>query len=613
MFFSDDFRSLVVSISVLGLLVPCSGQQVPGSISPARVCRRWAHSSVVFSETLYIYGGNARRVQSELGTRNLTINRDFFTLDLSEDFVVADTPFVGLPVPPIPGPAKVLQGSFWVNEAESKFTFYGGSFSPNPQNRTDIVEPLSFWSYHPLTSTWGEEEARGNSVLRASRGASTYYKDIGYYRGGQVDNSTTPNWPGGDAGTVILSGMLKIDLATTTITNETRALGYDVFKFEIPGLQYRDGNLVPLTFNKKDYLINFAGGGQRGNGLPLGDVYVYDIERSSWYRQPTSGGPPKNTRGGCAVANYAPDNSSIQIIFYGGLNYNSVLGDFEAIDSMWILTIPGFEWIPVAPGNKPQGPGTRQDHTCHIRGSQMLLVGGRNDSSICEGSGIWVFDTSKLEWQASYVANSPYAVPTIISSVIGGDSNGGASWDGLPKVAPPDTDSPFFDITGSKASGKKPPSAGVIAGSVIGGLVGIGFISLVIWYFYKRHREQKLDEAPLPPQIEDQGLDPAKTVYGGPPPNEISELGSPVPSSLAPRYSTLSGYNEPAQLHGDSAFPVELYSPPLGHELSSESRGVYEVQSKNTIGSDGDATNEGGSAAYEPLPEAPVPPPVGRN
>ncbi|KAK6513587.1 hypothetical protein TWF506_008024 [Arthrobotrys conoides] len=541
------------------------------------------------------------------------IDRDFVNLDLSKDFVVADTPFVGLPVPPVPGPAKVLQGSFWVNERDSKFTLYGGTFNPDRRNRTDIVEPLSFWSYYLPTSTWRKEEARGDLILGASRGASTYYKDVGYYRGGQIDNFTTPNWRGGDSGTVILSGMLKVDLATITITNETRHSGYDVFKFENSGLVYRDGNLIPVTFNKRDYLINFAGGGVRGNGLPLKDVYVYDIERSSWYRQPTSGGPPTNTRGGCVVANYAPDNSSIQIIFYGGLNYNVDKGDFEAIDSMWILSIPGFEWIPVAPGNRPRGPGARQDHTCHIRGSQMLVVGGRNDSRICEGSGIWVFDTSKLEWQTSYIANSPYTVPTTVSSAIGGSSNGGVSWDGLPKVAPPDINSPFYNITGGNSSEKKSPSAGVIAGSVIGGLVGLGLIGLVVWYFYKRNRDKKLDDAPLPPQIEDQGaFDPTKNVYGGPP-NEISELGSPAPSSQAPRYSTLSGYNEPAQLHGDSAFPVELYSPPLGHELPPESRGVYEVQSKNTVGSEGAGTNEGGSAVHESLPEVPVPPPVGRS
>lgn len=70
---------------------------------------------MIFDKTLYIYGGNARRVQSEIGTRNLTINRDLVALDFSNDFTFADTPFVGLPVPPVPGPAKVLQGSFWVN------------------------------------------------------------------------------------------------------------------------------------------------------------------------------------------------------------------------------------------------------------------------------------------------------------------------------------------------------------------------------------------------------------------------------------------------------------------------------------------------------------------
>ncbi|RVD88940.1 uncharacterized protein DFL_003104 [Arthrobotrys flagrans] len=178
----------------------------------------------------------------------------------------------------------------------------------------------------------------------------------------------------------------------------------------------------------------------------------------------------------------------------------------------------------------------------------------------------------------------------------------------MPKLAPPDTNSPFYDIPGNKAAAKNTPSAGVIASSVISGLVFIGSVGLVIWHLYRRHVEKNLEEAPLPPQIDGQGSDSAKSVYGRLT-NEIPELASPVRSSQAPRYSTLT---EPAQLHGDSAFPVGLYSPPLGHELPLEPRGVYEAQSNNRLGMNATMTDiERDPTAYESLPEVPVPPPVG--
>ncbi|KAK6523344.1 hypothetical protein TWF281_001324 [Arthrobotrys megalospora] len=618
---------LAICAILFSILAPCSGQfpsngsqPAPGTISNTEICRRWRHSSVVFDKSLYIYGGNAWHQKSEIDTGGSTTNRDFVSLGLSNNFDLTNTPFVGLPIPPQPGPPKVLQGSFWVDEPNSKFSFYGGSFSPDstvtrlPTNETITekteVEPFSLWSYHPPTARWTEEDAIGDPVLRASRGASAYYKGVGYYRGGQLDNFTNPNWPRGDRGTVILSGMLKVDLATSRFTNETRATGYDVFKFQNPqntGLQYRDGNLVPITFNGKDYLINFAGGGPRGHALELDNVYIYDIERASWYRQPVSGVPPENTRGACAVANSAPDGSSIQIIIYGGLIYNQAIEDFEPAEAMWILSIPGFKWIPVKTGttNLPTGPGPRQDHTCHVLGSQMLVVGGRNTSSICEGSGIWVFDTAKLEWQTSFTADSSYTVPISVISAIGGSSNGGASWDGLPIISPPDTNSPFYDLGGSRKAAKKSPSAGVIAGSVIGGLVFIGSVGLVIWHFYKRNRRRDLGETPIPP-IAGGGSDPPKEVYAGAP-QGISELASPTPSSQAPRYSSLSGF-EPAQLHGDSSFPVELYSPPLGHGPQG-SGGVYEVQSKNNTST----TSERDPITHATLQEAPVPPPARRS
>jgi len=94
--------------------------------------------------------------------------------------------------------------------------------------------------------------------------------------------------------------------------------GFDVFGQTIQH-EYVDGNLIPIELNGQSYLIDVAGGGMTGHPLSLNNAYIYDIAKQTWYQQPVSGDQtPPNTRGACTVTNYAPDNSSVNIIFYGG-------------------------------------------------------------------------------------------------------------------------------------------------------------------------------------------------------------------------------------------------------------------------------------------------------
>ncbi|EPS37995.1 hypothetical protein H072_8274 [Dactylellina haptotyla CBS 200.50] len=553
----------------------------PGAASSSRVCRRWGHTSSLFENILHIYGGHLWREEANIGTDNSTLSRDFISLDLSIDFPLANTSFIGLQVPPKPGPPKVEHGSFWVNEAQSKLVFYGGSFEQNPTNVNDTVEAFSLWSYDLQTSQWQKETTSGDPISRASVGASAYYKGTGYYRGGQIDSTTSSGWPAGD--NLILSGMLTVDLAKSSFINKTQ--GFSVFRFQDAqntGFQYKDGNLVPITFNGRDYLVNLAGGGPRGHALPLDNVYIYDIEVDKWYRQPVSGPVPINTRGACTVANYAPDNSSIQITMFGGVVYNAAKDSFDATDNTWILTIPSFSWIFAGNSTAPIGPGERQDHTCHISGSQMVVIGGRNGSNACENSGMWVFDTAKLEWQTSFTTDTSYLVPKAVTNIIQGDANGGAPWDNLPFKKGPDNTSPFYNVTSSPStgSGNQTP-AGAIAGGVVGGLIFIGAIAVVLWLYRKKSLERMTD-APVPPPPDD-NQEHEQREKG----TKISELGNQTPSSYA------AGYNaHPAQLYGDSSFPVELDTRAQGLDSSASSPMVYELPSRYTRINIGPTSNQ---------------------
>ncbi|KAK6538379.1 hypothetical protein TWF694_011259 [Orbilia ellipsospora] len=160
--------------------------------------------------------------------------------------------------------------------------------------------------------------------------------------------------------------MFTINFKTFQVTNITQ--GFNIFEFQDPGntgFQYKDGNLIPITFDGKDYLINLSGGGPRGHALPLDNVYIYDILAGKWYRQPVSGAAPTNTRGACTVTNYAPDNSSIQIVFFGGRIYSQTKNDFFATDDTWVLTIPSFtaSSIPNATILTPQLLETSRQHS----------------------------------------------------------------------------------------------------------------------------------------------------------------------------------------------------------------------------------------------------------
>ncbi|KAF3914752.1 hypothetical protein AA313_de0210384 [Arthrobotrys entomopaga] len=370
--------------------------------------------------------------------------------------------------------------------------------------------------------------------------------------------------------------MFTIDFKTLQIINKTQ--GFEVFEFQDPrntGLQYKDGNLIPITFNGKDYLINLSGGGPRGHALPLDNVYIYDIFADKWYRQPVSGASPTNTRGACTVTNYAPDNSSIQIIFFGGKIYSQTKNDFFATDDTWVLTIPSFTWIHVGNNTAPIGPGPREEHTCHLTGSQMIVIGGQNSSSICEKPGVWVFDTTKLSWKSNFTADTSYLVPKMVSDIISGGENGGAPWDNLPLKKGPDPASPFYNITGVQHSKTKSTPVGAITGAVIGGVILVAVAAIASYVFYKRLR-QKTTNAPIPPPA---GPQDDHYVEKGHP---FLEFGSPKSSSIAPFYSTL-GAAQPVQLHGDTSFPVELPSQSQGPVSPIVADHIYELPNRQSV------------------------------
>lgn len=77
-------------------------------------------------------------------------------------------------------------------------------------------------------------------------------------------------------------------------------------------------------------------------------------------------------------------------------------------------------------------PPARAGHTCELRGSEMLVIGGYVGQELsCDSPGIYVFDTFSTEWKTSYDSSSGssglYKVPKVVVDLVGGDETGGAT------------------------------------------------------------------------------------------------------------------------------------------------------------------------------------------
>ena len=135
----------------------------------------------------------------------------------------------------------------------------------------------------------------------------------------------------------------------------------------------------------------------------------------------TAGGAIPSSRDQfCTVVSPAPDDSSFNIVMYGGYD---LVGNITYED-VYILSIPSFQWIN-ATSSRTQSSATnagRYDHTCSIYADRyMMVLGGvvgpgnsslNSRSCNCSYPAIRVFDTSKLAWLQQWSNTpEPYTVP----------------------------------------------------------------------------------------------------------------------------------------------------------------------------------------------------------
>lgn len=339
---------------------PVSGGPIPPEIarrtdpdlskrsdSPTDICFRWAQQSAVVNGTLYLYGGEATTSPSQ--TSN-TWNNDLLTLDLTQTWQIASPSLTGLAQPS--GPPAVALGYLW-NSYDSLY-LYGGEFSDSPR---ESPTAFSLWEYQldgqqwvehsdPKTSSGESAPSNEEAVQRAAEGAGVSVPSLGrgFYFGGHQDGYTTAGWSQSVA-RIYLQSLLEFtypgyanDQVTALDNDQTAGTDGNYRNITEGGLQSSagfteraDGVLLYVPgFGDQGILLALAGG-TNDTFTQMNNIDVYDIAKSSWYKQSTSGSYPKIRVNPCAVVAAAPDGSSYNIC---KSSTNRILLDVS-IERMW--------------------------------------------------------------------------------------------------------------------------------------------------------------------------------------------------------------------------------------------------------------------------------------
>ncbi|KAF3290849.1 hypothetical protein TWF970_000111 [Orbilia oligospora] len=253
-----------------------------------------------------------------------------------------------------------------------------------------------------------------------------------------------------------------------------------------PGVFDTLGTAIPYRAPRGELLSLIFGGRLNDTQLDMDTIYIHDTKSNTWHRQRTNGPMPNGRQHFCATPITSADNSSTQVLVYGGFASGS-----RAYTDIFALSLPSFTWTRIeasSPDSLP-GPSSRLQPTCNIINNHILAVfGGRNlaggDTARCDNNqnALFMYDLNEREWIMNYNASNKavYRVPEDFYKTIGGNEFGGATLN-----APPNGfDTPqLAELFGAEASPTPPVES---AGGIVGGIIIIA--AIVIVYLWRRRR-----------------------------------------------------------------------------------------------------------------------------
>lgn len=237
--------------------------------------------------------------------------------------------------------------------------------------------------------------------------------------------------------------------------------------------------------------------------ISLRQVSIYDTKANKWYDQSTrspSGIFPIERYLFCAVVVSAPDNSSHNIYIYGGwpqplTGYPGPKVQF-ALDDVWVLTVPSFQWISLGSTQVPRGALACSS----LQNRYIVTYGGYPTSDYANTecdmiqSGLRLYDMKTSNWTSQFeysTVNTTTFVPSAVYDVIGGSSSGGATITAPLSGFDNQALSTIFSQPSSSAKSK--PQVGVIVAGVIGAFVGISLITGVAALVRRKMRRSGKD------------------------------------------------------------------------------------------------------------------------
>ncbi|KAF8464445.1 hypothetical protein BDZ91DRAFT_729867 [Kalaharituber pfeilii] len=363
-------------------------------------------------------------------------------------------------------------------------------------------------------------------------------------------------------------------------------------------------------------LVNLERVGNEGVLRPMSEIWLYDIETKTWFKQTATGDIPAGRNRMCYAVVPAPDNTSWQIYIFSGLVQERMVLE------MSVLTVPAFVWKKIEIKGYPDSWGI-SDMACGLYEDRQLIVvpGERNVSTAANssmqffhacniGMGVRVFDTHDWEFKEEFDPDRKGAtVPDGIVDLIGGGNQGnseikepvevgwndnqlGSIFSIRNKAKTPEeiaaedaadrsstttistasatattsnTSTPSGDA-GAQDSGDSEDSksnTGAIAGGVVGGIAALAIVGL---FFFLRHRKNKEEPGEI------HGYD------DGPHPRVPEMMDTPHMQTSAYYDSAYGGpVHAPQELHGFE--PQEMvgsagYYVPVKYDTTQEERGV---------------------------------------
>lgn len=217
--------STTLLLLTLNLNVNAQSQPLP--------CQRWAQQTTIstttssdfnfnnLNATLWIQGG---QIKSSPDQTTHTWTNALLSLDLTKPWN-AGSPALNLIIKdnsnPYSPPAVSL-GSLWASNDGQSLYQWGGQFADNP---SILPGPTNTYKFDLSLMTWNSINTNGESVLRASEGASALVPNLGsgsnhlaYYFGGHLDWASVPNWSNSTP-RVFLDSIIELDLGSLSWKN----------------------------------------------------------------------------------------------------------------------------------------------------------------------------------------------------------------------------------------------------------------------------------------------------------------------------------------------------------------------------------------------------------